>query len=326
MPPPSNWADQVGFKAGSSITPRCDGPCFGAPPPAGGLTTFTWDYENKPTKVVLSTGAVATMMYNGDGQRVQKHDSDGTSKFLMIRQPVVGPQFETKPILEIIKGLAAALDKRHQFETPLTQVFNFTMENFIDAQLKGQPVDRATLLREGIWIAPEEPFMGDYRNGKKKFNTPSGKVEFVSERFHRNGYPALPEYVPPRTEPGKQRLITGHVAWYTHASNQNNAWLHSLYPENTVWIHPDVAREKGIQSGDTVRVQSRVGEVRIKALVTKKIRRDTVFIAHGFGTTSRLQHLAYGKGGADQVLMESSADVITGNQAMHETFVEIEKA
>ena len=33
-----------------------------------------------------------------------------------------------------------------------------------------------------------------------------------------------------------------------------------------------------------------------------------------------------GRGGADQVLMKSAADVISNNQAMHETFVEISKA
>ncbi len=68
-----------------------------------------------------------------------------------------------------------------------------------------------------------------------------------------------------------------------------------------------------------------MSEITIKAYVTPRIRPDTVFITHGFGTNSAGQTTLYGKGGADQVLMESKADKISNNQALHETFVEITK-
>ncbi|MEE8428681.1 MAG: molybdopterin-dependent oxidoreductase, partial [Gammaproteobacteria bacterium] len=160
-------------------------------------------------------------------------------KFMMVRQPIVAPQYESKTILDIIQGLAAELDKRHEFETKLSDAFNFTIEEYVDAQLKPLPVDRAAFLKEGIWLAPEEPMIfGKYRSGEKGFKTPSGKLEFVSERFRRNGYPALPEYEPFKEQPGRQRLITGHMAQFTHSANQNNPWLNELYPENEVWINP----------------------------------------------------------------------------------------
>ncbi len=246
-------------------------------------------------------------------------------RYIGIRQPVVPPQYEAKTTLEIMQGLAKALDAKHEFETPLSQVFDFTMEEFIDAQLQDLPVDRETLLREGIWLEPHEKHWGVYRSGSKAFATPTGKIEFVSERFRRNGYPVLPEYEPPVEPPGKQRLITGRHAWFTHQRHGNNLWLHDLYPENEVWINPDVAAQKGIVSGEQVLVRSGAGEVKIKALVTPKIRPDTVFIVHGFGSTSAGQHAAYGKGGADFMLMESASDQISDNQAMHETFVEVLK-
>jgi thiosulfate reductase/polysulfide reductase chain A len=247
-------------------------------------------------------------------------------KFIGIRQPVVAPQFESKPLLDIIKGLAAKLDKRHHFETPLSKAFNFTIEQYVDAQLKALPIDRKTLMKEGIWLAPPETAeFGRYRRGEKKFSTPSGKIEFVAERFQRNGYPPLPVYEPPKEEPGKQRLVTGRPAWYTHSSNQNNPWLNALQPENDIWIHPDVAHAKGIRDGEVVRVRSAAGEVRIKALVTPRIRKDTVYMAHGFGSRSTGQTTVKGRGGADETLMVSQADTITNNQAMHETFVEILK-
>jgi RHS repeat-associated protein len=48
--------------------------------PSGGITTNTWDFENRLTKVALPTGVLNTFTYNGDGQRVQWQDSSGTLK------------------------------------------------------------------------------------------------------------------------------------------------------------------------------------------------------------------------------------------------------
>ncbi len=248
----------------------------------------------------------------------------GTRKFLAVRQPVIKPVGESRTLLEIIQGLAPELDRRYEFETPIVDAFNFTMEDYVDAQLARAPVDRQTLLKQGIWVEEEKPpAFGAYRSGRKLFKTPSGKIEFASERFARNGYDPLPRYEPPEVEPGRQRLITGHMAQFTHAANQNNLWLNELYPENEVWIHPQVAAEKNIEDGDYVRVKSDIAEIRIKAKVTRRIRSDTVYIVHGFGSQSRGQSATYRKGGADQVLMKSAADAITNNQAMHETFVEV---
>jgi thiosulfate reductase / polysulfide reductase chain A len=248
-------------------------------------------------------------------------------EYVGIRQPVVPPQGEAKPILDIIKGLVKALDAKHEFDTPLSQVFNFTIEEFIDAQLKGLPIDRKTLMQEGIWLGPEtKPNYGAYRSGKKKFKTPSGKIEFVSERFRRNNVATLPEYETPKEVDGKQRLVSGRHAWFTHQrGHANNLWLHELYPENEAWIHPEIAKQKGITEGEEVLVKSSVGEIRIKAKVTPRIRKDTVFICHGFGGATAGQTTARGKGGADYMLMESAGDEITDNQATHETFVEVLK-
>jgi thiosulfate reductase/polysulfide reductase chain A len=250
----------------------------------------------------------------------------GATQYIGIRQPVVKPQYEARTLLEILQGVGAALDKRREFETPFREVFNFTMEAYVDAQLKPLPVDRATLEKQGMWVAPNQRApLGEYRNGTRDFKTPSGKIEFVSERFRRNGYDPLPVYEPVVEQPGRQRLVTGRYAWFTHASNQNNRWLNAIHPENEVWLNPDLASEKGIADGEYVKVRSRVGEVRIKAFVTPRIRNDTVFITHGFGTNSAGQTTLYGKGGADQALMEDYADQISNNQALHETFVEVVK-
>ena len=254
----------------------------------------------------------------------------GTRRFAAIRQPVVKPQHEARTILEIVQGIGKEIDKLHEFDPPIAKAFDFTMEDYVDAQLKPLPVDRKELMKTGLWLGPEEPVdFGKWRDGKKKFKTPSGKIEFVAERFRRNGYPVLPEYETPQVEDGKQRLVTGRHSWFTHSFNQNNIWLHDLYPENEVWVNPAVAEDKGFADGDYVKVSSSEGQVHIKAKVTPRIRKDTVFICHGFGgpmAGNKGGHSTLaGRGGADQVLMKSAADEISNNQAMHETFVEVSK-
>ena len=57
--------------------------------------------------------------------------------------------------------------------------------------------------------------------------------------------------------------------------------------------------------------------------VTDKIRRDCVYMAHGFGVMSRGLTTVYGKGASDAVLLEDPYCPISGNVAMHETFVDI---
>jgi assimilatory nitrate reductase catalytic subunit len=52
------------------------------------------------------------------------------------------------------------------------------------------------------------------------------------------------------------------------------------YPNPQVEIHPLLAHKLGIKSGDTVRVESRRGELTLPALVVKTIRPDTIFIPY----------------------------------------------
>ena len=121
------------------------------------------------------------------------------------------------------------------------------------------------------------------------------------------------------------RLLVGKQAYFTHAANQDNAWLNSLSPENRVWINREAAATRGIADGDLVTVRSRVGSVRIRAWVTDRIRPDCVHLPHGFGQRSPALRVAANAGASDQDLIEPRSDRISGNAALHETFVTVEK-
>ena len=239
--------------------------------------------------------------------------------FLALRQQVIPPVHDTRPCLEIMKGLAKRME--------LSDYFDFDVHQFIAAQLKPQGLSERDFQRTGIWTNRTKRNYGTTLNPEFRFRTPSGKIELASERLRRQGLAVLPAYAAPVQNPaGKFRLLPGKQAIYTHAANQNNAWLHELEAENRIWLHGSVAAERGIADNDRVIVRSPVGEVSIRAMVTDRIRPDCVHIPHGFGHRSPALRLAYGKGASDQDLIEARWDRLSGNAAMHETFVSVEKA
>jgi thiosulfate reductase/polysulfide reductase chain A len=99
-----------------------------------------------------------------------------------------------------------------------------------------------------------------------------------------------------------------------------------LEPENKLWINSAQAWKRHIQNGDEVVVRSPIGEVKIQAFVTDRIRPDCVHMPHGFGHRNPLLHLSSGKGASDQDLIMAKWDRLSGNAALHETFVTVEKA
>jgi thiosulfate reductase/polysulfide reductase chain A len=238
--------------------------------------------------------------------------------FAAVRQQVVAPVFNTRPNLDIMQGLASRLG--------LSAFFDYDIARYRAAQLEPLGITPRHLQTSGIWTNRSGRRYGATRTPEYRFRTPSGKIELANERLRRRGLDPIPHYKAPAAGPdGALRLLPGKQAYFTHAANQNNAWLHELCPENRLWINRAAAAQRGIADGDLVVVRSAIGEVRLRAWVTERIRPDCVHLPHGFGqTTPALTHAA-GAGASDQDLIEAKWDGISGNAALHETFVTVWK-
>jgi thiosulfate reductase/polysulfide reductase chain A len=251
---------------------------------------------------------------------LEREDPLHTEKALVphvsYRQQAIQPLFETKPNFWIMKELAARLG--------LGEYFDYDVKEYINNQMKRFPAEAKKALQEsGVWVKPGYPRYGKHR-ARGRFLTPTKKIELYSTRFEKYGKDPLPVYRSlPEPPQGKYRLLMGRNAYFTHAALQNNLWLLALYPENRLWIHPEEATQIGIHHGDSVEVTSPVGKGTLKAHVTEAIRRDSVYMDHGFGHTSQALEAAYGRGVSDQVLIEDIADEISGGVCYHETFVEV---
>lgn len=129
---------------------------------------------------------------------------------------------------------------------------------------------------QGIfWPCPEEGHPGTPRlfEGGRFFH-PDGKA-----KFH-----ATP-YRPPAEEVDDEYpvwLTTGRVVsqYLSGTQTRRIGSLVDQYPQPLCEIHPLLASDLGIETGDMVRVTSRRGSIEVPAQVVKTIRPDTVFIPY----------------------------------------------
>ncbi len=244
------------------------------------------------------------------------HTEKTTRPHLSYRQQAIEPLFETKPNIWIMGELGKRLG--------LGEYFDYDIKKYIKNQTRRLPAEAKTALKEhGVWVKPGYPRYGKHR-AKGRFRTPTGKIELYSTRFEKYGKDPLPVYRELLQPPaGTYRLLMGRNAYFTHAALQNNRWLLALYPDNSLWIHPEEAVRLGVRDGQNVRVTSPIGEGVLAARVTEAIRKDCVYMEHGFGHTSPGLEAAVGRGVSDQVLIEDKSENLSGGVCYHETFVNV---
>ena len=231
---------------------------------------------------------------------------------LVLPQPAIPPIHDTRGEDEILRGIANASGVGHYF--------NYTLAQYNDALLAPLGLTSADLMQGEVKIPAA---------AKKQATiaTPSGKIELASAAMAAAGAPAVPIWEEPLVKPGADnfRLITGHVPVHTNTTTANIAYLHALMPENQLWIHPSRARSLGINEGDLVEVRSDIASQRLHAHLTEGIVPEAVFMAHGFGTISPVQRLAYGKGASDAVLGPIRSAPFSGAAAACEVLVTVRK-
>jgi anaerobic selenocysteine-containing dehydrogenase len=129
---------------------------------------------------------------------------------------------------------------------------------------------------------------GEVRRG---FPTPSGKLEFYSSTLKAWGWPehALPAYIRSHVHPqnlgsDEMPLIpTFRLPVQIHTRSANAKWLDEIAHTNPLWLHPRDASKLGVETGDLVRVETRIGHFVVKAWVTEGIRPGVVACSHHMG-------------------------------------------
>jgi assimilatory nitrate reductase catalytic subunit len=126
-----------------------------------------------------------------------------------------------------------------------------------------------------FWPCPEPGHPGTprlYEGGK--FGHPDGKAHFIPIEWRPSAEMPDEEY--------PIILTTGRVVSHFLSGTQTRriGGLMEQYPQPRCEIHPRLADKLGIADGDFVKVESRRGEIVVRAQVVKTIRPDTVFVPY----------------------------------------------
>jgi thiosulfate reductase / polysulfide reductase chain A len=243
--------------------------------------------------------------------------------YVALREPAIEPLYDTKPGWWIARELGIRLG--------LADFFPFkTAEEYIDTRLSSLNLNIDKLrAMGGVTVQKGKPYLEDYEAEKTSpfTSTPSQKIELYSEALAGDGYAPLPTYEPVAEAPaGLLRLVYGRSPVHTFGKTQNTPVLSDLQPENALWINEETAASLGVKNGQKVTLENQDGARSgpVKVFVTPRIRKDVVFMVHGFGHNAPNMKRAHKRGASDTVLQTRyTLDPISGGAGMRTNFVKL---
>jgi anaerobic selenocysteine-containing dehydrogenase len=193
--------------------------------------------------------------------------------YMMANNPAIAPLGECKPNSEIFRLLARSMG----FDEPC----------FSDSD---QTIAQAAVAKD--WNFDAVRAVGWQRVGPLKevarfadggFDTPSGKVEFFSDRAQALGLDPLPDYIAPQEDTRSAQaaryplaMISPPARHFLNSSFVNVQSLRASEGEPWLDIHPDDAATRGVIAGNYVRVFNGRGSMELRARVTDRARRGVV--------------------------------------------------
>ena len=241
---------------------------------------------------------------------------------LQLARPVLPPQGEAKSNWEVFRLLARALGVagEHYAKSPEALIREVLAKG--DATVRGITFEE--LAARG-WVRVNLP--RPYTPFAHGAPTPSGRVEFYSERFAREGLPALPTYTALAEGPEDRELAARYPLqclvppnrYFLNSSFSQSARLRARQRAPTVLLSPADAAGRGIADGDEVRVYNDRGTALFTAEVTDDTRAGVAVIEgiwwHRFQPGGR---------GVNVLTSDRVAD-LGGGPALHSNLVEIER-
>lgn len=204
--------------------------------------------------------------------------------YITFRPKVIEPVGESMPDWKIWSELGRKMGYGEHFQWK-------TDEEVTEYILKpcGIPFEDLKNNLRGIYLARQ---YGLYK--KVGFGTPSGKIEIYSQAFAKAGFDPIPTHKEPSQSPVRTPelakeyplvLITGaRILEYIHSGLRRMPEIRRQVPYPEVEIHPAAASKYGVEDGEWVIVETKDGNAKFKAKVTKDIHPKVVSVPHGWAT------------------------------------------
>jgi molybdopterin guanine dinucleotide-containing S/N-oxide reductase-like protein len=169
---------------------------------------------------------------------------------------------------------------------------------------------------KGYYVVPPDENWETYQPGLSSFyqdpeknplSTPSGKIEFYSERLAAEfpgdrERPPVPHWISQgeshqetlscqRAETYPLLVVSNHPRWRTHSQHDDMTWLREIhtckikgpdgYLYEPVWLNPADARSRNIKDGDIIKIFNDRGALLAGVWLTERIRPGVIYINHG---------------------------------------------
>lgn len=247
-----------------------------------------------------------------------------THTHLYLMERALAPPGETRSLYAVIKELAERLG--------LAGFHPWTSEEaMVNAILDHPCTGRATVATLRAEGGIRALNISHVANPTLDFDTPSRKIEFVSEHAGRLGLPILPSNEAPvaqASSAGGQSyslaLAQGRTMTHFHSFYNNGRELPMLArreAEPTLWISPDDATTRNLTDGAAIRIFNARGDLTARAHVTARIPTGTVWMRDGWPGLNRLTAGA-------SVLPDAAVDLFgfSAGQATFDAMVEVAAA
>lgn len=218
---------------------------------------------------------------------------------VIINPKIYDPPYETKSDYQICAELSERLGIADEYTQGRDERewIEWAIGRYRNTRFPGIPsLDELQKENTGVYSVPirnPKVALADFRRDPQKnpLNTPSGKVEIFSGRLYDMGkpdeIPPVPKYIQEWESPfGEEsrryplQALGHHYMPRVHSTHDQIDWLEEAFPQR-VFINSIDAGERGIKSGDEVRVFNDRGEMVIPCRVTKKIMPGVVNIPQG---------------------------------------------
>lgn len=238
---------------------------------------------------------------------------------VLLGQPAIAPRGESKPIYEIMKGLAQKLGYGKYFAWD-------TWEDWARRMTAQLPIPFEELKERGSW----EGELRYYKFRENGFQTLTGQIEALSESFQMQGYEPLPVFTEEhRIKPDSEypfQLINCKMQFHCGLHTQNNPYLMQIEGENWVELSPQDAGRLGISEGDKVEIASPLAKAVITVRIKHGVQPGVARVLHGHGFGRTFGRVARGKGTHINPLFDTRVNPISGGVGYNECTVKIRKA
>jgi thiosulfate reductase/polysulfide reductase chain A len=238
---------------------------------------------------------------------------------VILSQPAIPPVGESKPIYEIMKGLAEKLGYGEYYKWDSWEDWGRRMTQHL-------PISFEELKEKGCWQGD----LAYHKYREEGFRTSSGRIEVSSDTLKEAGYDPLPAYTEAeRVLPDEEypfQLVNAKMQFHCNVQAQNNPYLLGIEDENRAELNPRDAQALDILDGDRIEIASPQHKAVIAVRLREAVQPGVVKVIdeHGFGR--RNGGPARGKGTQVNPISETRANPISGEIGYNECKVSIRKS